>query len=288
MQAMKDALADQLAAVLEASHDQHLYALIDGALQPDAWALLSRRFKVASLLPEATDGGKSAVAALPFLVGMEAEHSTQVIRHTVGLAFEHYASTWLRSPMNLSALAQHLAHRLQGRVPDMDVMLRFADARVLPALRSVLDPEQAQSFFAGVTGWWYLDRDMQLTELGVPDNAWNAIASEPWAGPLALTADQEGGLMALSDPDVVIALIQQHDAQALAKIPKPSHHRFVKEKLLAARDWDITSPADQALFCMIALDQSPEFLASDAWQQVLQQVKSRRISLMQALEQMTP
>ncbi len=287
MQAMKDALADQLAAVLEGSHDQHLFALIDGALQPDAWGVLSRRFKVASLLPEATDGGKSAVAALPFLVGMDAEHAADVIRHTADLAFEHHAATWLRSPMLLSALAPRLAHRLQGRVPDMDVMLRFADARVLPALHSVLDSEQAQTFFAGVTAWWYLDRDMRLTELALPDNDRDSVASDPWAGPLALTADQESTLMALSEPDVVIALIAQHDAQALAKIPKTSHHRFVKEQLLAARDWDITSSADQALFCMIALDQSPEALASDAWQRALQQVKSKRISLMQALEQMT-
>lgn len=93
--------------------------------------------------------------------------------------------------------------------------------------------------------------------------------------------------MEAAEPDAVIALMAQHDALALEKLPKAQQHRFVRENMLAARDWDITSPADQALFCMIALEHSPEQLGSHVWQQALQQVKSKRISLMQALEQMT-
>jgi hypothetical protein len=287
MQAMKTDLASQLGEALRTTDDQHVYALIDGALKPDAWAFLSRRFEVASLLPDATDGGQSAAAALPFLLLIEGDRASDAIRLTVDLAFENHAATWLRSPLKLPELANHLAQRLQGEVPDMAVVLRFADARVLPALRTVLEPEQVRQFFAGITGWWYLERNFELAELARLDANSTLCASDTFVPPMVLTDQQETWLMEAAEPDAVIALMAQHDAQALEKLPKDQQHSFVKENMLAARDWDITSPADQALFCMIALEHSPEALASDAWQQALQQVKSKRIRLMQALEQMT-
>lgn len=284
---MKTDLASQLGAALQINDDQHVFALIDGALKPEAWSVFSRRFKVASLLPDATDSSKSAVAALPFLVLIEGNQASEAIRLTVELAVENHAATWLRSPLKLPELANHLAQRLQGEVPDMEVVLRFADARVLPALHTVLEPEQARPFFAGITSWWYLKRNFQLTELALPHSNSTQVASDAYVPPLVLTGEQESRLIEAAEPDSVIALMLQHDAQALEKLPKAQQHRFVKESMQAARDWDITSPADQALFCMIALEQSPGHLASHSWQQALQQVKSKRISLMQALEQMT-
>lgn len=284
---MQTDLVIQLSEAVQINDDQHVFALIDGALSPDAWPMLSRRFDVASLLPNATDGGKSAVTALPFLVLIAGNQASDAIRLTVKLAFENYAVTWLQSPLKLPELAHHLAQRLQGEVPDMAVVLRFADARVLPALRAALDPEQTRQFFAGITNWWYIERDCQLAELALPDANATLATSDAYIPPLVLTVKQESWLLEAAEPDSVIALIAQHDAQALEKLPKAQQHRFVKEQILAARDWDITSTADQALFCMIALEQSPEQLTGQAWQQALQQVKSKRISLMQALEQIT-
>jgi hypothetical protein len=287
MHPIKDALANQLASALAMDTHQHSYALVDGALQPQAWAHLSRRFHVASLLPNATDGGKSAVAELPFLVAIEPERATNTIIQTVELAFERYACTWLQSAMDSLTLARHLAYRLYGQVPDLEVMLRFADARVLPSLCAVMTAEQTKLFYEGITHWWYLNRDMELTMLVLPDNNQTSPLADSWKGPLVLSADQEQKLLALSEPDVIMCLIEQHDPEALGCIPRESRHRVVQEHLIAAHKWDITSPTEQALFCMIALDPASYDFSSDAWQQALQQVKSKRISLIQALEQMT-
>ncbi len=287
MHPIKDALADQLASALARDTHQRSYALVDGALQPKAWASLSRRFHVASLLPHATDGGKNAAAALPFLVHIEGAQLSTALRLTIDLALENYAATWLQSPLLLQDLATHLAQRLQGEVPDMEVVLRFADARVLPTLRAVLEPAQARPYFAGIAGWWYLGRDFQLAQLDLPDSAQVSPASGTYVPPLVLTDKQESRLMEAAEPDAVIALLAQHHGHALDKISKAQQYRFAQENIRAARGWGMTSPADHALFCMIALEQSPEQMAEAPWQQALQQVKSKRISLMQALEQMT-
>ena len=286
--ASRNDIVKRLGMMFNASSQVHVYALIDGALQPAAWKEMSRRCPTFSLLPEGTDGGTSATAALPFLVKIDGESAAFAMDYTVDLALEHHAATWLTSWLAIDVLAQRLAKRLDAEVPDMQVILRFADARILPAVRDAMNPAQSLTFFSGIASWWYLERNWELTELDIPRDANSSAGVDVFCPPLILSAAQEAQLMQTAEPDSVMALIDKHDPQALRPIPKNQHHAFVKEQMKAADLWGITSASDQALFCMIALEHSPDFHRSEQWQAALQQVKVGHITLTQALEQNTP
>ena len=175
---------------------RRVYALIDGALHRAAFTRVQEFGRVQSVIPIGGVVAKSDLSVLPFLIDLSAMRimrRDRLIADLSAWALEYSAVTWMESRLPIATLAEQLAIRLEAEVQQsMSVLLRFADARVLPVLHDTLDAEQRIQFFSCVTNWWFVSRRGELQSLPLH----SAQISEPLAfkPPLHLSEQQEGRL----------------------------------------------------------------------------------------------
>ena len=129
-----------------------LYALVDGTLaqmhgfgypEPGAgsWGL----FSMTADAPLAQAG--------PWLMDA-AKGTASNLAIATGLAAGAAGTSWLISRQDLRPLADALTQRLNARMPDGTVSLvRWYDARLLPAIAGVMTQEQRGMFFMPVFDW---------------------------------------------------------------------------------------------------------------------------------------
>jgi len=273
----------RLPALEEAVHapgPTRAYALVDSALYPQVQRRQPLGVECAALeVPGADDA--EAKSVLPVLLAWPADDPTRswLLPRSILWAQEHHAVTWLRSPLGLKELARALGRRMDSVLDDgTEVLLRFADARILGPMWSVMSEAQRATMFAPVARWWYLDREEQLQELPLRQ-------SEHGAGqlPLVLSQSQLDRLLDMAEPDVVMQQLRELSPNELAAIERPARYGTVRRHIERARHFGVDAARDLAAFCTLMLRRGEGTLERPQWSALVQQVQAKRMTWAQAL-----
>ena len=257
----------------------NLYFLLDHGGLPG----LHRQLKKSSVewvsLFEYTNEA-SALAVAPILILIAENCKLQMSRYLFEWIGENgtYNSTviTLSSPLQIEILKKRLTARLDARISeDMRVMLRFFDPRTFEDLMSVLRPIQITTFLSPAEKWWYVDRAGKLVSL---DATFNVV--EELKTPLTLNANQEFDLIDASEPDRVLAALRENALDIIQKQPLSAQHGFVRENIETAKKAGLTSVADLVLYNIVALMMGMDFIKSDAWLDLLREVKSKSVDFL--------
>jgi hypothetical protein len=264
--------------------DSFLYGLVDHAGLPGLAARLTESGAEWTSLFDSQDPDILSVAPLLVRIGTGQESIQQ--RRVVRWVVEHgtYASCigLMASPLPLQQLAERLTARLEAVLPEnMDILLRYFDPRVFEQLMIVLSVEQKQAFLSVAEHWWFVDRRGQLQEVASKFSQVDAFA-----GPLALNAAQEGGLLDASEPDQVAQLLQSGAPNDYQTLRLGERHDFVLRHMAAARGVGIQATHELSLYCVLALLYGEQFAKQEDWQAALQDVREKKKSLAEAAVQM--
>ena len=277
---------NELAASLAAPAPGQAYALVDGALCTDLRLRAPLGVDVARL-PVPGIGDEASMAALPMLMAWPDDAGLRdwLLQRTMLWAEERHAATWLRSSAGLQALAHRLGLGIAALLDDgTEVLLRVADARVLPAMHDALEPAQRGSLFGCIQDWWYVDREETLQSL--PMDSGPATSAPPAASfPLTLTQSQLDSLLQAAEPDFVMQLLRDSYPGTLDRLPRARRHAFVRRQIDAAQSWGLERVNDLASFCVLVLQHGEDFADRLAWQGLRERVRSGRMSWLEALAQ---
>lgn len=260
----------------------HGYVLIDGSLWPSARKRLPMLDSGSTLCPPGSSppaGAEWAMARLLALAGLATTARQQLLAASLEAARDGHASTWIASPLNLPSLAQALSERLDATLPDdMPVLLRFCDARVLPALDRCLSGSHRAAFFAPVSRWWHVQRNGELGCISSPSNSPQAGAGADYS--MALSPQEQADLLDAAEPDVVLGLLQQQDGDALQSVEPIQRHGWCAGLISEASDWGVQSTQERALYCMMALQHGRRFSAEPMWRAGLEVVRAGKATLL--------
>jgi len=256
------------------------YVLVDSALYGEPQRRHPLGIECATLEVSGADEAE-AQAVLPLLMAWpeDDEGRQWLLPRSIQWAQEHHAVTWLRSHLGLKELAAALARRMDAQLDDgTEVLLRFADARILGPLWSVLTDAQRATLFAPVERWWYLDRQEQLQELPL-----QRVAEAEERLPFVLLQAQLNSLLDAAEPDVVMQQLRELVPDALEGIERPARHGTVRRYVDQARQLGIDAVRDLAVFCALILKRGDATLERMQWHALVQQVRSERLTWTEAL-----
>ena len=171
----------------------------------------------------------------------------------------------LHSTLRFDALATSLRARLDGRLAGgVDVMLRFFDTRVLPALLDTIDDKTRQAFLCIAEQWMWLDRRGRWQSLRVA-----AAPVDLHVAPLTLTQQEEDRLVELSEPDLVLQTLKTSAPDLCRSRSDGDLHDVVSDCVTAAHSFGIANTRQLTLFCMIGLTEGPRFHEAGNWIEAL-------------------
>ena len=280
-------IADLLYADSPIELDGQLYALIDhGGMAGLVKQLRRTHVQWTSLFAGSRDEGALDVA--PLLILIDPNQAPFERQSMLSWICEHgtFASSILLmvSPLSMVELARRLALRLDATLPDnMDILLRYFDARVFEQLVAVLSEEQRGAFLNVAHRWWFVDR---RGEIQAVDASFSAV--EALEIPLNLTVQQQGALLDASEPDQGAAFLRPVASVEYANMPPELRYDFIVRHMGAARHLGIRATHELALYCLMALLNGEQFSTQAPWPTVLAEVQSGRRSLTQTVEQMEP
>ena len=231
---------------------------------------------------------ESALAVAPILIDMGAtpqapSHHALLVADWLqrSCPFSHAVLT-LHSPFEFEAVATGLANRMQALLtPNMEILLRYFDARIFASLIDVLDKEQAGTFFGIASQWAWLDRTGQLQTLETTTGQADAFVA-----PLPLTQAQEDALLERAHPDAVVQQMTKSDPNLCHAHANHELHALVSQCLPLMRGYGINSLQEQALFSLTELQQGPKFYEQAAWQQALHQAQRDKVAFTHLISQM--
>ena len=259
------------------------YALIDLANVLGDKRTLLRKLQGSGALNVLGDNRPEAEEALPWLWPLSG--STDDTNHfelTLKWAGQSACVTWLSSRLPAHQLCHGLERRTQAELPDnYPILLRHFDPRVLHELVSVLNDEQAETFWALDGVWAYVDRARQLKTISLH----KADPLKRFEAPLSLSQLQADQLLAAAEVDRVMPeLIREASEQFLAIAPL-ERVPFTRTWLKQADDLQLTSFADRVLLAVLALKLGSDFLTQPKWQPLAVSLKKKQITLLQAIKQ---
>lgn len=215
------------------------FALIDGAFDfgKTTLGLRNERFHTYDC-----DGMSDFLAASPYLLPLttgdeaclEAEIST-LIRHRRErpmLSFMATNGTAGSINNNLRVLANPLTE------DDQELILRFADTRVLLTLPLALRSEYWNGLVHNLTRWTVIDREGLLQELAVGEGG------APLTCPFRLSPVEFASLLSNSEPDIVIDAIVESNPEAIVNLSGSQLHKTVVRACELAKNHNVTSFPD--------------------------------------------
>lgn len=222
-----------------------------------------------------------AERASPWLVEIPLHDSTsRLIDWSVGVAHGSPCTSWLSSTLGLPGLRTMLRARTDAQLPDThDVLLRYFDPRILPALYNLLGPAHPSGFFAIGQSWQYLDREHELQTLALLSPA----DPDPFMSPLQLSSAQFDELLASSEIDSVVPELMREAPAEFAALKPTTRIRFTQQWLARANEWGIDQFPDRVILCVLALKLGEGFYQQPEWKDALTTMKQRGQRLSQVI-----
>jgi hypothetical protein len=201
----------------------------------------------------------------------------------------------IASPLSFDELYVHLHAMTEVVLPDGEEMI-FAfwdpailgtlvgqrDDRTLHVPGPALTTRECGKFLSCVTAWWYWDRDGGMHQI-VKDS--NAEGGKEVVLPLKLTQTQVDMLVEASVPDHILSYINANRPGILADLPVQERYARVEKHLKEARKLNLRGMRDILDYVCASLIYGDRMIESQEIATLLQKVKSRELSLTQALEQ---
>lgn len=261
------------------------YALIDLAnVLGDKQSLL-RKLQNSGAYNVLGDDRPEAAEALPWLWPLSGTaDKADRFELTLKWATQSACVTWLTSRLPARQLCHALERRTQAELPDnYPILLRHFDPRVLHELGSVLNEQQAETFWALDGVWAYVDRAKQFKTIELP----REDSLKQFETPLHLSQLQADQLLAAAEVDRVMPeLIREVPEEFLAIAPL-ERVPFTRQWLKQADELQLTSFADRVLLVVLALKLGKDFLTLPKWQPLVHPLKQKHITLLDAIKQAT-
>jgi hypothetical protein len=272
------------AEALDAHPTSNFYFLLDHAGMPGLHRKLSKTSLMWESLFEDTKE-KSALAVSPVLILAGTKGKLHASRSFLSWIAENgtYSSSvvMLSSPLGIAPLRQRLATRLEvGLSEDMDALLRFFDPRVLESLMKILNENQVRDFLSLAESWKYIDRTGNLVEHQAA-----FVHRDSFNVPLALSQEQECGLIQLSEIDQVIGLLQENLPELLATLALPEKYIYVSRVVDCGRNDGLDSVLKLTLYAAVILSNGEEVAESPVWEKFVDGLKIEDFASIQSLHQ---
>lgn len=160
---------------------------------------------------------------------------TRLIRHCQGRPMLSFIGT-TESLEDVSA--RWRAVHMVSVVDEQQMLLRFADTRILSYLPHVLTSSQWAAICGEVSIWIYFDRSGVLTASDIP-------SSSNFTEKISITKEQFAELLDASHPDAVMCLIEESMYDIVPKCrPVSERYRMVKESYEIAKENKVNDNAD--------------------------------------------
>lgn len=176
--------------------------------------------------------------------------------------------SFIASEFDSSALVQTFKDFLEVKSVDkQQFVLRFADARILAGLDSILQGNNTYGWRRGIAHWWLPNRQGRLSQL--PDHACNEDDNARTITGLALSQDAFNQLVDDGETDAVLDAIFDQNPAVLEEA-LPSENYFLVQRLLAqTARFEIKNFPDVVMFCTTALFTSEYFYSHPRFKEVL-------------------
>jgi hypothetical protein len=261
---------------LARSHSQqpvHVYALIDGAFDE---AFFTKDFKSRSLrvsLYAGTTLSGFEDASL-FLVQSPEPFEKRIEWFEAILSRCQSRPMWsmIFAAINLDLLARHMSRFMVATCEDaIKWPVRWGDARVLPHLLNLLPRDKIADLLAPLYSWIVPSRSGELLRWsGMGNGITQTLAYDS----LPIDDKTFGTLVDVSEPDSIIARIDDTDPDLLRKLKPSEYHGLIKRQLEMADKYDIHSPGARQHFAMLATYLHEDCLKNETMKTLLSRVKN--------------
>jgi hypothetical protein len=214
---------------MNATAQAHAYAVIDTAFHDRLYLTLNKQqIPFFSLFDETPEHGLIEIA--PLLIDLR--HCTDsLITRLLALGQQAPCLTAIRSTRDIAELAIHLRQLHVAQLEDGgNLLLRWYDTRIQPALLAVLEPVQRSTLLSDIDHWSYCDRFGQWVE----QTTSAAAPADKAALPLHLNSAQFAALMNSAQPDLVLSHLQKILPDELAATQPSALYALVREHVTAA------------------------------------------------------
>lgn len=229
------------------------YSVIDSAQRPRFHERLERwgaRYR--SLFDQTAEASLLDIA--PLLVawpesGVNARMDTEILQ----MGAQRPGVSLLWSVLELDELAKKLRAFHLAKVPEQggcEILLRWYDTRILPALLALLLPAQRAAMLEGVQRLQYFDRygDLREWELEAPVDG-----GLPGLPPLRLDERQYAALLDACEPDVAIAQLRRVIPDEVRQVPYRSLYPFVAHHMQDTIAHGVDQVDDHVQYLLLAL-----------------------------------
>lgn len=233
------------------------YAVIDSAQRSHFHERLERlgaRYR--SLFEGTAEAGLLDIA--PLLVAWtDRDLHAQLDAEIRQMGAQRPGVTLLWSALELDDLAKRLRAFHLVKVPEKggrEMLLRWYDTRILPALLDLLLPAQRAALLEGVQRLQYFDRYGDLQEWPLAEMlAGMDDAGLPALPPLRLDEDQYTRLLDACEPDVAIAQLRRVIPDEIKRVPYRSLYPFVVDLMQDTIAHGVNQVDDHVQYLLLAL-----------------------------------
>ncbi|MBB3259392.1 hypothetical protein F4827_004267 [Paraburkholderia bannensis] len=198
------------------------------------------------------------IAPLLIDVTVDGDVTRSVIDETTRIGLLKPCVSTLDSTKSLHELGEHLRKFHLFEMPGGKlIVMRWYDTRILPAVMSVLNPQQAATFSDGITAWKIYNRFGLVEEQQLP-NCSDLRSREPI--PLTLDFAQEQTLFDAAEPDKLIHELRRNIRAEIDRVPRDILHPFISSQWQRARECGITDRDDQLQLMILALSTSGNYV----------------------------
>lgn len=197
------------------------------------------------------DGMADLRAASPYLIELTAQDEGR-LAHEVATLLRHRKERPMLSFIGTSSLARAVNDnfRLFANAlteDEQEMLLRFADTRVLPGLSTTLRPAYWNGMTCLLSEWLAIDRGGGMLPLSL-----NADRAQ-LQGRFRLSPAEFATLVANGEPDAVLDVIAEDNPEALPHLDRATIYRNVVEACSFARRHEVTAFPDVVALAYLAL-----------------------------------
>ncbi|MFS2025026.1 DUF4123 domain-containing protein [Massilia sp. CT11-137] len=184
---------------------------------------------------------EALASAAPCLVSLQ---DNDALAHRLTSLFRHCSArpmlSFFASEVSGARMLEHWRAFYMARLDEgQEMLLRFADTRVLPNLQHVLALDQWAAFCGAVRYWYYVDRTGKIAECAVSNIA------DYRHDQLQLSNHQVDRLIKLSYPDILMQRIIESLPDAIPPLICPSSlYELISASYRLAQRYSIENEAD--------------------------------------------